>query len=465
MRWNNLLLTEPADRGELTEPLFEQGAVVRRFDTPEFKGITFYEVRAKSIINRVPEVSRVPFRWTINPYRGCSHACFYCLSGETRILMADGRTRPLAEVRAGDSVYGTAREGAYRRYVTTSVLAHWSTVKPAFRVTLEDGTELIASGDHRFLTERGWKFVTGSWSGPLQRPHLTANNKLMGTGRFASPPADSPDYRRGYLCGMIRGDGSLGSYTYLRPGRGRSDFHRFRLALVDIEGLQRSRRYLTDLGVLTQEFEFQAAVGARKPLSAIRTSSLRGVDAVREIVRWPFDPADDWRKGFLAGVFDAEGSYSGGIRRISNTDPMIIDHITSSLRRFDFAFRIESTSRPNGLEVVRLLGGLGEHLRFFHKVDPAITRKRTIEGMAIKNRGRLRVRSVEPLGVDLPMFDITTGTGDFIANGVVSHNCFARNTHTYLDLDAGQDFNTRIVVKVNAGERLAGQLHSPKWTH
>src|SRR6266508_1593288 len=152
MRWDNLKLVDPQPRNGVPVPLFDQGAVVRTFDTPDFRGITFYEIRAKSIINRVPEVSRVPFRWTINPYRGCSHACFYCLSGETRILMADGRTRPLAAVRAGDSVYGTAREGAYRRYVTTSVLAHWSTVKPAFRVTLEDGTELIASGAHRFLT-------------------------------------------------------------------------------------------------------------------------------------------------------------------------------------------------------------------------------------------------------------------------------------------------------------------------
>ena len=48
--------------------------------------------------------------------------------------------------------------------------------------------------------------------------------------------------------------------------------------------------------------------------------------------------------------------------------------------------------------------------------------------------------AIEPLGVELPLYDITTGTGDFIANGVVSHNCFARPTHTYLDFDAGRDF-------------------------
>ena len=63
----------------------------------------------------------------------------------------------------------------------------------------------------------------------------------------------------------------------------------------------------------------------------------------------------------------------------------------------------------------------------------------------------------------MPLYDITTGTGDFIANGVVSHNCFARPTHTYLDFDAGRDFEREIVVKVNAPERLRVELARPSW--
>ena len=77
MRWDNLKLVEPSKPDRLTLPLFEQGAVVRTFDTPEFRCITFYEVRAKSIINRVPEASLVPFRLSINLYRGCSLSCSY----------------------------------------------------------------------------------------------------------------------------------------------------------------------------------------------------------------------------------------------------------------------------------------------------------------------------------------------------------------------------------------------------
>src|SRR5947207_11672268 len=95
--------------------------------------------------------------------------------------------------------------------------------------------------------------------------------------------------------------------------------------------------------------------------------------------------------------------------------------------------------------------------------DPAITRKRTFDGLAIKSDAKLHVVAIEDLGVDIPMVDITTGTGDFIADGVVSHNCFARPTHDYLGLNIGEDFERKIVVKVNAVERLRVELRSPRW--
>jgi DNA repair photolyase len=61
-------------------PLFDEPVTERTFNAPEFRGITFYEVQAKSILNRVPPASRMPFEWTINVYRGCSHSCSYCFA-------------------------------------------------------------------------------------------------------------------------------------------------------------------------------------------------------------------------------------------------------------------------------------------------------------------------------------------------------------------------------------------------
>src|SRR5215469_5773098 len=357
MRWDALRTDAAADGspGVPSAPvLFEQRAVARTFDTPAFRGMTFFEVQARSIINRVPEASRLPFRWTINPYRGCSHACVYCMWGETPILMADGRTKPLAEVRVGDAIYGTVRRGSYRRYVTTEVLAHWQTVKPAYRVNLEDGTELITSGDHRFLTRRGWKYVTGTeWGGPLQRPHLTVNNKLMGVGTFAEPPKDSPDYRLGYLCGMIRGDAHLAEHVHERKDGRSYRSYQFRLALTDQEALDRTRDYLARCGIACTEFLFSEASATRRQIMAIRTYRRDEVRVIPTLIRWPTSPSLEWRKGFLAGLFDAEGSYSGSLR-ISNTDRAIIGWAISCMAVLGFGVAVEPSNRANGLLCLRL---------------------------------------------------------------------------------------------------------------
>jgi DNA repair photolyase len=59
-------------------------ARVRTFNTPEFAGMTFLDVEAKTALNRV---KGMPFEWSINPYRGCSHACAYCFARPTHTYL------------------------------------------------------------------------------------------------------------------------------------------------------------------------------------------------------------------------------------------------------------------------------------------------------------------------------------------------------------------------------------------
>ncbi len=77
-------------------------------------------------------------------------------------------------------------------------------------------------------------------------------------------------------------------------------------------------------------------------MTAIRCSSRDTVRAIQWLIDWPSDPEPDWLKGFLAGIFDAEGSYSKGIWRVPNTDPG--DHRVdlpgrSDALSFDYAHR------------------------------------------------------------------------------------------------------------------------------
>ncbi len=364
-----------------------------------------YEDKTRNILatNDSPDVG---FRWSVNPYRGCTHACAYCLDGDTAILMADGSQRALRDVRVGDEILGTQPRRRYRRLVRSRVLAHWQTIKPAVRVKLVDGTELIASPDHRFLTERGWKHVLDAPSNRRRPAHLTTGNKMLGVGQLPPSLPVTPEYEEGYLAGVVQ--------------------QRVRLALVD--------------------------AGGERP----------NVDEIRSIVPFREAPSREWQRGFLAGIFDAEGSYSGGILRISNADVAMLDATMAAMRAFGFDAVLEP-ARENGVRSIRVRGGLREHLRFFQLTDPATRRKCSVEGRALKPRRPLDVVSIEPLGIDMPMFDITTSTSDFIANGVVSHNCYARPTHEYLSFGAGTDFEKKIVVKPQAPQLLREAFDKKSW--
>src|SRR5207253_2508665 len=160
-----------------------------------------------------------------------------------------------------------------------------------------------------------------------------------------------------------------------------------------------------------------------------------------------------------AGIFDAEGSFSQTVLRINNTDAEIIGWICTCLRAFNFTFVVEHIHHEDRkpIDVVRLKGGLREHLRFFHTVCPAISRKLDITGQRVMSDASLRVVSVARLEA-MRLYDITTETGDYICDGIVAHNCYARPSHAYLRLSPGLDFETRLFYKADAANLLDAEL-------
>ncbi len=81
MRWSGQEINN--ERADALPGLARLNNLVRTVRTPEFAGITFYEVLAKSALNKVPGRNKLPFGWTINPMRGCQHACSYCFARPT----------------------------------------------------------------------------------------------------------------------------------------------------------------------------------------------------------------------------------------------------------------------------------------------------------------------------------------------------------------------------------------------
>ncbi|MFT4305495.1 MAG: Rv2578c family radical SAM protein [Microbacterium sp.] len=96
------------------------GSLVRTVTTPEFAGVTFHEVVCRSALNRVPTASAMPFSWTVNPYRGCTHACAYCFARQTHTYLdldagRDFDSQIVVKVNVAEVLAREVRRGSWLR--------------------------------------------------------------------------------------------------------------------------------------------------------------------------------------------------------------------------------------------------------------------------------------------------------------------------------------------------------------
>lgn len=116
MRWSNQENTSQSEPA-----LLPMSGFLRSVQTPDFAGVTFHEVQSKSILNRVTATSSMPFEWTINPYRGCSHACVYCFARKTHTYLdldagPDFDSQLVVKVNAGQVLRAELAKPSWQRH-------------------------------------------------------------------------------------------------------------------------------------------------------------------------------------------------------------------------------------------------------------------------------------------------------------------------------------------------------------
>jgi DNA repair photolyase len=83
--------------------------------------VIFEEIECKSAVNRVSaNAGSMPFRWTLNPYRGCQHACTYCFARGTHEYLGydsgrDFETRVIVKVNAPEMLRKDLSKESWRR--------------------------------------------------------------------------------------------------------------------------------------------------------------------------------------------------------------------------------------------------------------------------------------------------------------------------------------------------------------
>ncbi|GGK39650.1 Rv2578c family radical SAM protein [Nocardia camponoti] len=175
MRWQSQTLG--VDDGAF--PGLDRAGLVRSVRTPEFDGITFHEVLCKSALNKMPESSAMPFRWTINPMRGCSHACRYCFArGSHEYLELDAGRDFDSQIVVKTNVVEVLRRELARPSWKRETVALGTNTDPYQRA---EGRYALMPGIISALGESGTPFSILT-KGPLLRRDLSLLTDVAASG-------------------------------------------------------------------------------------------------------------------------------------------------------------------------------------------------------------------------------------------------------------------------------------------
>ena len=368
----------------------------------------------------------------------CNYDCSYCLPAGTPVLMSDGTWKAIEKIEIGDKIVGFDEhkngDGTLRKYRKSDVTAVMNRIVDGYRVKTDKGG-FISSGDHKWLNR------LGRWI-PASR------FRVGGTIKWVSHPQRPPEYdyeyQLGYFNGVSLGDASTKTYID-KNGYG---VYKYRLAVKDKEILDRVDVFKESLEL--DLYRTTVNVGVR--MEAIMTNKQESYNHIVNLLNTHIE-SKSYYKGFLAGIFDAEGSYSVSLR-ITNGDENLLSRIEYCLNKLGFS-HTRDVQREDGVTAIRLLGGFSEITRFFASVNPACERKYTFYDKAMKE-GHATIESIKKVQ-DMVMYDITTTTSTLIAGGFASHNCYeavSRQENRFVGKQAGHNVDNIIDFVKNNREKV-----------
>lgn len=332
--------------------------------------------------------------------------CGLCLSPDMRVLHADFVWRPIGDVQVGDVLLGFDEQAAWRttqRKVRPTVVEYVHRAKKPTNRLVFDDREVVTTAEHRWLTARGWR----------RTDRLIPTSPVRDMG-VHDAPRFSELYRLGYLAGMTEGDG-----TYRFATAEKRPY--WRVALQDEEPIGRLVRYLTQFGLDVRARPFKNSATSFNPscsMTQVGFTNKPGIGLLRRALEGVDHP--EYARGFLAGLFDAEGSFHERHLRISQHGTGLLERAQRYGRMLGLSFQLEPHRDPR-YHTLRLEGGLRSEFKFFTTCAPAIERKRLpLSGRALRTElAPARVVDGKPLDV----VDIQTSTATFFVEGMATHNC------------------------------------------
>ncbi|WP_026497130.1 hypothetical protein [Butyrivibrio sp. WCD3002] len=336
---------------------------------------------------------------------------FDYVDGNMDILMYDNTVRKIKDVKKGDLVYSVQYDGEIHQYIKGEVTDVNRRKGKAVKITLADGRSLISSPNHQWLTQLGWLFTYDDGSLGEDKVYLKNDVKMSGIGgKIAKNYEETKQYMEGYFLGIeIYGKNLVG----LKGGE-MAEF-----VLCESAVTMRLYNYLLYLGIEASIEPCFAHNNNTNEHFVTAKLNLPYTQMVMLSEKFAKDrDKDEFLRGFIAGVYDSDGSNNPVVKTLASAKMKYLEILKKGLELYNFEYEYNSQDMS-----ATLFGGASELLRFYHIFTPVLTQQFEHVPMSNVHNDTIKVVSIEEIKRREELIEITTSGRNFIANGVVSHNC------------------------------------------
>lgn len=397
----------------------------------------------------------------------CQLRCTYCLPAGTQIKMSDFSSKNIEDVLVGDKILGFEeynQKGKHTKLKEGIVEQLYHRKSNTITLVFENGQKLTITPDHKVLVRRN--------SSKSNYDYRKAKNLKIGQTVYGLPYCEvesdfsfveDKDYIVGYVIAMMQGDGCFKYYPENPTNK-----YVCRLAVKDQEIIDRMKKYLSVLNIKWGSYQFLISKKENIYTEALTFNNKASYNILISLINDNFNKNNhiNYYKGYLAGIYDAEGHIDKEKSTISivNTNTNIISEIEDGLKILDIPYKtslIQETVNKKELWQVRILGKESNKYvyKFLQFINNAVQRKKFDSFYNQSLLKQLKIKNIIKNKEEVDVYNIGTSCHTYIANNIAVHNCYEKHKgNKYMKFETAKKFIDLLL----SGEKGMDQYINPE---